>query len=584
MKSLAIFLLSVFFPIFLFAGEYGFLRVTVLEGNLSHSTLVGLKINGKLVASFSHATTTAVLVEVEGSTLAAGTSTPLSSDYTSLQKGCVFSFRIDFSMDKASWISLGTFEAPTNLVNVSLPLGLCDGSLCSVDSTIQKKLREIENKKWKQQAEAVRQWLEQAIKNEQREMEALKQSVEAERAEAAVTPLPAIEVDLDKMVHDMRSELDQPVAIETPKPDTSLDFDAALVRAIDNGSINKVIEQNAREQNFLQMCSNSDATTQYICSKYGGMGWIGAAAEAIAISLASNPNQAASDLEQRILDPTVRASLGTAIEKRTEMRLRIEKVIEAKRSEAMWAEIKTASRVGIAFSPVNDVVDFCEAMTGKMMCLPSGEALTRPERFMAVLGMIAGNRMMWEGLAEEAKIALLGDRAAVESMEASGKLIDKIGASKFAEVLEMPKGLRPSPESYLPKKYIEAHLAKFDDGASFLIPKDYLDKYGRQSIGFPDNTQFAMPKKEVDEIIERTGGALGLIEKELGLPAGSWQGKEISRIDSPKPREYGLRLPSGNEAGANEQWFPGGRVPGGQSEAVLNNIPWGSYVERGIDL
>ncbi|HQZ15202.1 MAG TPA: hypothetical protein PLT55_05105, partial [Acidimicrobiia bacterium] len=267
MKSLAIFLLSVFFPIFLFAGEYGFLRVTVLEGNLSHSTLVGLKINGKLVASFSHATTTAVLVEVEGSTLAAGTSTPLSSDYTSLQKGCVFSFRIDFSMDKASWISLGTFEAPTNLVNVSLPLGLCDGSLCSVDSTIQKKLREIENKKWKQQVEAVRQWLEQAIKNEQREMEALKQSVEAERAEAAVTPLPAIEVDLDKMVHDMRSELDQPVAIETPKPDTSLDFDAALVRAIDNGSINKVIEQNAREQNFLQMCSNSDATTQYICSK-----------------------------------------------------------------------------------------------------------------------------------------------------------------------------------------------------------------------------------------------------------------------------------------------------------------------------
>jgi hypothetical protein len=31
-----------------------------------------------------------------------------------------------------------------------------------------------------------------------------------------------------------------------------------------------------------------------------------------------------------------------------------------------------------------------------------------------------------------------------------------------------------------------------------------------------------------------------------------------------------LRIPSGNEAGANEFWIPGGKLPDGNSEAVID--------------
>jgi hypothetical protein len=43
-----------------------------------------------------------------------------------------------------------------------------------------------------------------------------------------------------------------------------------------------------------------------------------------------------------------------------------------------------------------------------------------------------------------------------------------------------------------------------------------------------------------------------------------------------------LRMPSGNEAGANNLWLPGGKLPTGQSEAVVNQIPKGAYTEIDI--
>jgi len=63
----------------------------------------------------------------------------------------------------------------------------------------------------------------------------------------------------------------------------------------------------------------------------------------------------------------------------------------------------------------------------------------------------------------------------------------------------------------------------------------------------------------------------------LGIPAGSWQGKEFVRIDIPNPNASGVRLPSGNESGANPLWIPGGQLPGGKLEAVVNPVPSGSY-------
>ena len=42
------------------------------------------------------------------------------------------------------------------------------------------------------------------------------------------------------------------------------------------------------------------------------------------------------------------------------------------------------------------MADFCEAVTGREFCVPSGRALQLDERVFAVLGMVAGNRMVWD--------------------------------------------------------------------------------------------------------------------------------------------------------------------------------------------
>jgi hypothetical protein len=46
-------------------------------------------------------------------------------------------------------------------------------------------------------------------------------------------------------------------------------------------------------------------------------------------------------------------------------------------------------------------------------------------------------------------------------------------------------------------------------------------------------------------------------------------------VDIPNPWDFGLRIPSGNEAGASELWIPGGRLPTGNTKAVIDgaNVP-----------
>lgn len=84
---------------------------------------------------------------------------------------------------------------------------------------------------------------------------------------------------------------------------------------------------------------------------------------------------------------------------------------------------------------------------------------------------------------------------------------------------------------------------------------------------------------EID--VARTGGDIGKIEKELGIPPGTWNkpGATLSRIDIEDPRSLNLRVPNGREDGANPLWMPGGKLPGGGAEAVIDQIPKGSYNE-----
>ncbi|HEX5254053.1 MAG TPA: hypothetical protein VFW69_09305 [Mycobacterium sp.] len=144
---------------------------------------------------------------------------------------------------------------------------------------------------------------------------------------------------------------------------------------------------------------------------------------------------------------------------------------------------------------------------------------------------------------------------------------DGLTTEKRDEIIATPKGARPDPSDYLPSQYIESQLQKFNDGATRFMPESNLEKYG---IAQWDGTSFVMPKHEADAMTAATGGDLRAMETELGLPQGLLDSNKIVRIDIADPKDFNLRIPSGNEAGANEQWIPGGVLPNGSSEAVVD--------------
>ena len=125
----------------------------------------------------------------------------------------------------------------------------------------------------------------------------------------------------------------------------------------------------------------------------------------------------------------------------------------------------------------------------------------------------------------------------------------ELSAEKRDEILAMQKGTRPDPN---------------------------FEKYG---IAQRDGTSFVMPKNEADALMDATRGDPRALESSLCLPEGFLDSKKLVRIDIDRPEDFGLRLPSGNEAGANEQWIPGGFLTDGAAEAVVDGgkIPRSDY-------
>ncbi|WP_431239189.1 hypothetical protein ACQ86B_05485 [Mycolicibacterium aichiense] len=138
---------------------------------------------------------------------------------------------------------------------------------------------------------------------------------------------------------------------------------------------------------------------------------------------------------------------------------------------------------------------------------------------------------------------------------------------KRDEILAMEKGDRPDPSDYLSPEYIEEHLGQFHDGAARFMPEENFEQYG---IGQRDGTSFMLTKHDADELIRSTHGDPRAMERALGFVEGYLDDHSIVRIDVPDPEAYNLRVPSGNEAGANSKWLPGGYLPEGLREAVID--------------
>ncbi|MFG6207929.1 RHS repeat-associated core domain-containing protein [Pseudomonas retamae] len=139
--------------------------------------------------------------------------------------------------------------------------------------------------------------------------------------------------------------------------------------------------------------------------------------------------------------------------------------------------------------------------------------------------------------------------------------------SQIDEIIATPKGMRPDPSSYLSADYISNHLSQFDGGATRFMTQNNLDRYG---IGQRDGTSFVMPRSEADRLLASANGDSSVLESSLGLEPGFLSNNQLLRVDITNPRELGLRIPSGNEAGANDLWIPGGKLPNGNSEAIVD--------------
>lgn len=227
---------------------------------------------------------------------------------------------------------------------------------------------------------------------------------------------------------------------------------------------------------------------------------------------------------------------------------------------------------------VSTAKDFFEMVSGESLI--SGEKLDTKARAILAVSVVVDVATVGVG-GKVAKFALENTLAAVSKFikdvpvgTLASKIIGKaedvmidMGAKKFTHVLQMPQGARPDPTTYLSGNYINRHLSKFEEGATRLMTEDSWAKYGPSHL---DGASFVLPKKDVEIILSQAGGDRKKLEALLGLPEGHFGPGAIVRVDVPNPKEYNLRIPSGNEAAVNGLWIPGGKLPTGHLEAVVD--------------
>jgi hypothetical protein len=149
-----------------------------------------------------------------------------------------------------------------------------------------------------------------------------------------------------------------------------------------------------------------------------------------------------------------------------------------------------------------------------------------------------------------------------------------------ARITSIWKPHRPETGSYISPKQEKEHLAQFENGVARIMTADALKKYGP---GQKDGTSFVLPQWQLNEVLDYAKGDRGRLEDALGLQRGELGSAPLVLVTIPHPDKYNLRLPSGNEAGANQKWIPGGRLPKkasakGIREAIidLGGVPEGA--------
>ena len=113
------------------------------------------------------------------------------------------------------------------------------------------------------------------------------------------------------------------------------------------------------------------------------------------------------------------------------------------------------------------------------------------------------------------------------------------------------------------------HGDAFRDGGSRMTLQSSIDQYG---LGQRDGTTFISTRGDTDRMLAAANGDPRKLEAALGLPEGQLDDAQLVRVDfTPQAmKDLDMRMPSGSEAGANEHWLPGGYLPSGENEAVID--------------
>lgn len=119
-------------------------------------------------------------------------------------------------------------------------------------------------------------------------------------------------------------------------------------------------------------------------------------------SALSNWKSGETTEKQKLVLDTIRAigagyqGLDTLEDDRVEAKLVLGRVL----SQAIDVA-KDISRLVVAFTPLNDFVDFCEIVTGRNFCLPDQRLLSTSERGFTAIGLFIGTGNFWRGIGEK---------------------------------------------------------------------------------------------------------------------------------------------------------------------------------------
>ena len=145
-----------------------------------------------------------------------------------------------------------------------------------------------------------------------------------------------------------------------------------------------------------------------------------------------------------------------------------------------------------------------------------------------------------------------------------------LSQNKINEIVSKPKKQKPKPQEYLHKDYIKNHLNEFENGGIVkIIPTKPIGTIGNRG------GLFVLSEIEFNKIVKDANGSISKIEDALGLDKG-YLGEKPVVVKFNK--FSGLRIPQGNELGANPNyWIPGGYTIGGIKEAVIDPAIEGTY-------